>query len=126
MQAHAKHQQNHPDVGELFGDCRVGDPAGSERAAKHAADQVADDGRKTTARRQPAASQRGSQAHSQVQQEVFLMHTGFFLDFEMRRMKADCLHGSNLENWPRRIGLPQVWPGEGNMGESSDKLATRS
>ena len=43
METHAEHEQNDPELGELFGDVRVGDETRCERPDQHAGEEVADD-----------------------------------------------------------------------------------
>jgi hypothetical protein len=45
MQAHAEHQQHHPDLGQLGRDLRVGHEAGRERPDDHARQQIPHQGR---------------------------------------------------------------------------------
>ena len=49
VQAHAEHQENDADFGELIGDVLVGDKAGRERPDKDSSHEIADERRQLEA-----------------------------------------------------------------------------
>ena len=62
MQAHAEHQQHHPDLGELRGEVRVGDEAWREGPDQDPGHEVADQRRQVQPGRHEPEHQRESQA----------------------------------------------------------------
>jgi hypothetical protein len=101
MQTHAEHQQHDPDVGELFGDVRVRHPAGSERAANDAGDQITDDGGKPKVRCYPPTEERGAKADSQIEQQALMMHSRFFTLFRIARQGTTFAGTTFAATWQR-------------------------
>ena len=74
LKAHAEHQEDDPDLGELFGDFRVGDKPGSMRANQRAGNEVADDRGEPGALREVTQDQGGRKAARKRQDQIQVVH----------------------------------------------------
>ena len=74
LQADAEHQQDHADLGELFGHSRIHRHPGRVRADERAGQQIADNRRKSQPLRDVAEEERAAQARRERKDEVVLVH----------------------------------------------------
>jgi hypothetical protein len=74
LQAHAKHQQDDADLGQLLGQVRIGDEPGRIGTHGHASEQISDDGGEAEALREVPEHQRGRKSTSQRQDQIERMH----------------------------------------------------
>ena len=74
MQAHAEHQEDHPQLGQLLDGLRIAHEPGRERADGDPRQQVADDGGQADAPGDHPADERHHQRHGDIDQQRYLMH----------------------------------------------------
>ena len=74
LQADAKHDQDHADFRELFGDGRVRFDTWRMRSDRNPGDQVADDGREAEALGEISEDQRRAKARGKRENELDAVH----------------------------------------------------
>ena len=74
LQAHAKHQQDDADLGQLLSEVRVGHEPGRIGTHGHASEQISDDRGEADALREVPEHQSGRQPTSQRQDQIEGMH----------------------------------------------------
>ena len=101
MQADAEHQQDHADLGQLAGQCQVGDEARRVRPDQHAGEQVADQRRQPQlARDHPQQQCRGQGGNQRGDQRGVVRHPLYVRD--TARQCTPCVKAS--DNAPQVLG----------------------
>ena len=74
MQAHAEHEEDDPQLGELADRARVSDESGGERSDRHAGQQISDQGRKAQLAGEVATDEGGGERRRDVDQQREVVH----------------------------------------------------